>query len=115
MEEGKKEPTAEVSVSSSQDGKKSDVKVSLCRTAATVECYNCHEVITTVTEKTLSQSGLVFVFVLCLLTAICCWIPCVLDQCKDIKHLCPKCGATIGISSMHTVARARRRRSSWVK
>jgi len=59
-------------------------------------CNNCHAQIQTAVNY---QTGLltwILVAVLFFTTGFCCWIPFLIDACKDAVHTCPSCRAFIG-------------------
>ena len=58
----------------------------------TVTCNNCHNKVTTLTKTTypVEVYGWFFFFFFCGAT-LCSWIPFVLTDLKQIKHVCPEC------------------------
>ena len=84
-----------------------------------VTCLNCRAEVRTRVERSLSQNGWIWSFVLwyghCFLhhnfikyqfhlhfrflTGCCCFIPCVMDAFHDYVHQCPNCGVIIGKST----------------
>jgi lipopolysaccharide-induced tumor necrosis factor-alpha factor len=63
---------------------------------ANVVCPHCQNNITTGIKK--ENGALIWLscFGLFVFTACCCWIPFVVDGCKDTVHHCPRCGVVVG-------------------
>merc|ERR1712117_951083 len=64
-----------------------------------VSYLNCRAEVRSRVERSLSQNGWIWSFVLWFLTGCCCFIPCVMDAFHDYVHQCPNCGVIIGKST----------------
>jgi len=69
------------------------------KTPEVVTCLNCRAEVRTRVERSLSQNGWIWSFVLWFFTGCCCFIPCVMDAFHDYVHQCPNCGVIIGKST----------------
>ncbi|KAI1710782.1 LITAF-like zinc ribbon domain-containing protein [Ditylenchus destructor] len=62
-----------------------------------VKCPSCQQQIHTVANP---QPGLAAFISGTLLTLfgciLCAWIPCIMQECKDVTHTCPHCGSYLG-------------------
>lgn len=65
---------------------------SLSSMAARVDCPACKAPVMTRTTKKTGDKAYIWGAVLCVLTGCLCWIPCVMDDCKDTRHACSSCG-----------------------
>ncbi|CAD0111369.1 unnamed protein product [Aureobasidium uvarum] len=65
---------------------------SLSSTPAKVDCPVCQAPTTTKISKEVGERAYIWGAVLCVLTGCLCWIPCVMDDCKDTHHTCSHCG-----------------------
>eukprot|EP00727_Mastigamoeba_balamuthi_P009213 m51a1_g4914 hypothetical protein (144) ;mRNA; f:209447-210416 len=67
------------------------------RPSAKIRCQHCNAVVTTSLRYELGLmvwlvAGGMFLFGLW----CCCCIPCCIDSCKDVEHVCPSCHKTVG-------------------
>ena len=56
-----------------------------------VECPKCNKRVFTNIKHELGIMGWTSVFICFWVTGCCCWIPCLLKDCKDKSHICPFC------------------------
>ncbi|KAF7987656.1 hypothetical protein HCN44_003519 [Aphidius gifuensis] len=61
-------------------------------------CPHCRVTIETTVEKNPSTMAWISSLILCLTVGYCgcCLIPFCMDDCHDVKHTCPSCGAFLG-------------------
>ncbi|OQR66170.1 lipopolysaccharide-induced tumor necrosis factor-alpha factor-like [Tropilaelaps mercedesae] len=63
-----------------------------------VICSNCHQRVTSVISYETGAFTYICAFGLALFVWCgCCLIPCCIDSCKDVHHICPSCKAQLGI------------------
>ena len=72
--------------------------MNLGREAIEYECPSCKSIIVTETTETISGSGWLAAFLMCVAVplCICAWIPLIKSECKTTSHRCPECGAHLG-------------------
>ncbi|CAC9889366.1 unnamed protein product [Aureobasidium pullulans] len=68
---------------------------SLSSQPAKVDCAVCKAPVMTRTTKNSGDRALMWGAILCVLTGCLCWLPCVMDECKDTRHTCSNCGRPI--------------------
>ncbi|XP_076358770.1 lipopolysaccharide-induced tumor necrosis factor-alpha factor homolog [Tachypleus tridentatus] len=61
-------------------------------------CPNCRNTIVTTVQRESGVCTWIAVVVVLLVCCPCFFIPLVIDTCKDSRHMCPSCNATVGIS-----------------
>lgn len=60
-------------------------------------CNNCHSQVTTNIEYVNGAfSWIICSAMACFGLILCCWIPLVVDSCKDTSHKCPQCNIQLG-------------------
>ena len=60
-------------------------------------CPNCKNEILTTTQKSISTFQMLVAGGICFFGGICCfYIPCCIDDWKDVLHTCPNCNYAIG-------------------
>ncbi|MCL4138142.1 UNVERIFIED_CONTAM: hypothetical protein GTU68_023977 [Idotea baltica] len=61
-------------------------------------CPGCHAEINTKTESSPSLKAYLCGALLCLIGCDlgCCFIPCCMDSCMEVKHVCPNCKSFLG-------------------
>ena len=64
-----------------------------------MNCSNCHAAIqTSVSYEAGTLTWVICASLFCI-TAVCCYIPFLIDECKDAVHSCPECYTFIGRNS----------------
>lgn len=58
-------------------------------------CPQCHNVITTVPVPVIGSFTWIFAVLCCFFG--CCCVPFLFDTFKDVEHMCPHCGALVGV------------------
>ena len=66
------------------------------RYPVSMTCPSCHAQIQTAVDYQAGTMTWIVCFVLFFFTAICCFIPFLIDACKDAVHHCPACKVFIG-------------------
>lgn len=65
-----------------------------------IKCPVCGENIENTKKKNeIGHGTLVWGSICCVLTPLCFWLPCALPFCKDKRHFCPKCKASVGLTT----------------
>uniref|UniRef100_UPI00358F1746 lipopolysaccharide-induced tumor necrosis factor-alpha factor-like isoform X2 n=1 Tax=Myxine glutinosa TaxID=7769 RepID=UPI00358F1746 len=61
-----------------------------------LKCPSCQTVCFTTTNKSLSMKGWIWVLILFIFTGCLCYIPLMMNSCKETKHKCSNCKALVG-------------------
>ncbi|KAG8623818.1 hypothetical protein KVT40_008794 [Elsinoe batatas] len=70
------------------------------RTETTVDCPRCQQAVKTRIERHVGQRATIWSVVICLCVGcLCAWIPCVMDDCKDVEHYCSQCNLALATVS----------------
>mmetsp|Transcript_16827 Transcript_16827/g.11957 ORF Transcript_16827/g.11957 Transcript_16827/m.11957 type:complete len:85 (-) Transcript_16827:153-407(-) len=62
-------------------------------------CFKCGKHAQTRVTQQLSDLGWIFVCILCCLTGICCFIPCLIDDLYDTTHYCGECDQLLAVKN----------------
>lgn len=73
----------------------SDIPISQKRLPADFQCPVCSYQGRTQTEKQVGNAVWIWVLIICFFAPILACIPCLMDDCKDVKHNCPSCKSHI--------------------
>ncbi|KAF4552430.1 Hypothetical protein D9617_10g074120 [Elsinoe fawcettii] len=70
------------------------------RAETTVDCPRCQQAVKTRIERHVGQRATIWSVVICLCVGcLCAWIPCVMDDCKDVEHYCSQCNLALATVS----------------
>lgn len=70
------------------------------REETTVDCPRCQQAVKTRIERHPGQRATIWSVVICLCVGcLCAWIPCVMDDCKDVEHYCSQCNLALATVS----------------
>ncbi|PNS20635.1 hypothetical protein CAC42_362 [Sphaceloma murrayae] len=70
------------------------------RAETTVDCPRCRQAVKTRIERHVGQRATIWSIVICLCVGcLCAWIPCVMDDCKDVEHYCAQCNLALATVS----------------
>lgn len=72
-----------------------EIRLTVTEEPVTASCPFCHQ--SMVTEIDALPGPFTMLCAVIMAHCLLCWVPFLVDTCKDVKHNCPKCKSTIGI------------------